>query len=44
VGVPILVADALLTLARACERIQACERAGALAGEALELYRAARDP
>jgi predicted ATPase/DNA-binding SARP family transcriptional activator len=44
VGDPILVADALLTRAAACERTQAWERAGALAGEALELYRAAGDP
>jgi predicted ATPase/DNA-binding SARP family transcriptional activator len=44
VGDPILIADALLTLAGACERTQAWERAGALAGEALELYRAAGDP
>jgi predicted ATPase/DNA-binding SARP family transcriptional activator len=44
VGDAILVADALLTLAGACERTEAWERAGALAGEALELYRAAGDP
>jgi hypothetical protein len=44
VGDPILVADALLTSAGACERAQAWERAHALAGEALELYRAAGDP
>jgi predicted ATPase/DNA-binding SARP family transcriptional activator len=44
VGHPILVADALLTQAGACERTQEWERAGALAGEALELYRAAGDP
>lgn len=44
VGDPILVADALLTFAGACERAQAWERAGALAGQALELYRAAQDP
>ena len=44
VGDPILVADALLTQAGACERTQDWERAGALAGEALELYRAAGDP
>jgi predicted ATPase/DNA-binding SARP family transcriptional activator len=44
VGDPILVADALLTLAGACERTQAWGRAGALAGEALELYRAMGDP
>jgi predicted ATPase len=44
VGDPILVADALLTLAGACERTQAWGRAGALAGEALELYRAVGDP
>jgi predicted ATPase/DNA-binding SARP family transcriptional activator len=44
VGDPILVADALLALAGACERTQAWGRAGALAGEALDLYRAAGDP
>lgn len=44
VGDPILIADALLTSAGACERAQAWERAGALSGEALELFRAAGDP
>ncbi len=44
VGDPILVADALLTLAAASERAGAWERAGMLAGEALPLYRAAGDP
>jgi predicted ATPase/DNA-binding SARP family transcriptional activator len=44
VGDPILVADALLTLAGACERTQEWERAGELASEALEAYRAAGDP
>ena len=44
VGDPILVADALLTLAGACERTAEWERADALAGEALELYRAAGIP
>jgi tetratricopeptide (TPR) repeat protein len=44
VGDPILVADALLTFAGACERAQEWERAGALAGEALEIYRAVGDP
>ena len=43
-GDSILVADALLTQAGACERTQEWERAGAIAGEALELYRAAGDP
>jgi predicted ATPase len=43
VGDPILVADSLLTRAGACERTQEWERAGELAGEALELYRAAGD-
>ena len=43
-GDPILVADALLTQAGACERTQEWERAGTLAGEALELYREAGDP
>lgn len=43
-GDAILAADAVLTMAGACERAQAWERAGALAGEALELYRAAGDP
>src|SRR5205823_333390 len=44
VGDPILVADALLMDAGACERAADWERADALAGEALELYRAASDP
>jgi predicted ATPase/DNA-binding SARP family transcriptional activator len=44
VGDPILIADAVLTLAGACERSEAWERAGALAGEALEHYRAVGDP
>ncbi len=44
VGDPILVADALLVQAGACERAQAWERAAALAGEALVLYRSSRDP
>ncbi len=43
-GDPILVADALLTEAGACERAAAWERADALAGEALLLYREAGDP
>jgi predicted ATPase/DNA-binding SARP family transcriptional activator len=44
VGDPILIADALLTRAGACERTQEWEFASALAGEALEMYRAAGDP
>jgi predicted ATPase/DNA-binding SARP family transcriptional activator len=44
VGDPILIADALLTQAGACERAGAWERAGLLAGEALPLYRASGDP
>ena len=44
VGDPILVADALVTQAGACERTQAWERGRALAAEALELFRAAGDP
>jgi len=44
VGDPILIADALLTSAGACERTLAWDRAGGLADEALELYRAAGDP
>jgi predicted ATPase/DNA-binding SARP family transcriptional activator len=44
IGEPIVVADALLTSAGACERTQAWQQAGALAGEAVELYRAAGDP
>jgi predicted ATPase len=43
-GDPILVADALLTRAGACERAGEWERAGALAGEALVLYRRVGDP
>jgi tetratricopeptide (TPR) repeat protein len=39
-----LVADALLTQAGACERTQEWERAGEIAGEALELYRDEGDP
>jgi predicted ATPase/DNA-binding SARP family transcriptional activator len=44
VGDPILIADALLTEAGACERAADWERADVLAGEALALYRAAGDP
>ncbi len=44
VGDPILVADALLMEAGACERAATWERAHVLAGEALALYRAAGDP
>jgi predicted ATPase/DNA-binding SARP family transcriptional activator len=44
VGDPIVVADALLTRAGACERTEEWKRACTLAGEALELYRAAGDP
>jgi predicted ATPase/DNA-binding SARP family transcriptional activator len=44
VGEPILVADALLMEAGACERGADWERAGRLAGEALVLFRAAGDP
>jgi predicted ATPase/DNA-binding SARP family transcriptional activator len=44
VGDPILVADALLIMAGACERAGEWERAGLLAGEALPLYRTAGDP
>ena len=44
VAEPILVADALLVQAGACERSQEWERAATLAGEALVLYRAAGDP
>ena len=39
-----LIADALLTVAGACERAADWERAGELADEALALYRAAGDP
>ena len=44
VGDPMLIADALLTSAGACERSKAWRRAGTLAGQALELYRAVGDP
>jgi hypothetical protein len=44
VGDPILLADALLTEAGACERAADWKRADELAGEALALYRAANDP
>jgi predicted ATPase/DNA-binding SARP family transcriptional activator len=44
VGDPVLIADALVNQAGACERIQAWERGRALAGEALELFRAVGDP
>jgi predicted ATPase/DNA-binding SARP family transcriptional activator len=44
VGDPILIADALVTQAGACERIQAWERGRALAAEALELFREVGDP
>jgi predicted ATPase/DNA-binding SARP family transcriptional activator len=43
-AVPILVADALLAQAGACERAEQWERAGRLAGEAVALYREAGDP
>ena len=43
-GDPILLADALVTHAGACERTEAWERGRALAGEALELFRAGGDP
>jgi predicted ATPase/DNA-binding SARP family transcriptional activator len=43
-GDPMLVADALLTQAGACERTQEWERAGVIAGEALKLYRDGGDP
>jgi predicted ATPase/DNA-binding SARP family transcriptional activator len=43
-GDPILVADAVLFLAGACERAKAWHRAEALAAEALELYRGAGNP
>ena len=43
-GDAILIADALVTQAGACERTEAWERGRALAGEALELFRAAGDP
>jgi predicted ATPase/DNA-binding SARP family transcriptional activator len=41
---PMLIADALLTSAGACERTQAWDRAHALTVEALALYRSAEDP
>ena len=44
VGDPILVADALVNKAGACERTEAWERGRALAGEALKLFRAGGDP
>lgn len=44
VGDPMLIADALLTSAGACERAKAWKRAGALAAQALELYLAVGDP
>jgi predicted ATPase/DNA-binding SARP family transcriptional activator len=43
-GDTILLADALVTQAGACERTEAWERGRALAAEALELFRAAGDP
>lgn len=44
IGDPILVADALLMDAGACERAADWVRADELAGKALELYRTAGDP
>jgi predicted ATPase len=44
IGDPILVADALLMDAGACERAAKWERADELAGDALALYREAGDP
>jgi predicted ATPase/DNA-binding SARP family transcriptional activator len=44
VGDPLLVADALLTSAGACERTKDWDRAQALADEALEIYRSVGDP
>jgi hypothetical protein len=41
---PILIADALLTFAGACERTQAWGQADAFASDALDLYREAGDP
>jgi predicted ATPase/DNA-binding SARP family transcriptional activator len=41
---PLLMADALLTQAGACERAEEWDRAGPMAGEALALYREAGDP
>jgi predicted ATPase/DNA-binding SARP family transcriptional activator len=43
-GDTILLADALVTQAGACERTEAWERGHELAGEAVELFRAAGDP
>jgi predicted ATPase/DNA-binding SARP family transcriptional activator len=43
-GDTILLADALVNQAGACERTEAWERGRELAGEALELFRAAGDP
>jgi predicted ATPase/DNA-binding SARP family transcriptional activator len=43
-GDPLLVADAVLFLAGACERAEAWDRAHALAAEALEHYQDAGDP
>ena len=44
VGDPLLIADALVTHAGACERTQAWERGRSLAAEAVELFRAEGDP
>jgi predicted ATPase/DNA-binding SARP family transcriptional activator len=44
VGDPLLLADALVTHAGACERTQEWERGHSLAAEALELFRAEGDP
>jgi hypothetical protein len=41
---PILIADALLTFAGACERAETWSRAHELAGEALDIYRTVGDP
>jgi predicted ATPase/DNA-binding SARP family transcriptional activator len=43
-GDTILLADALVNQAGACERTEAWERGRALAGDALELFRAGGDP
>jgi predicted ATPase/DNA-binding SARP family transcriptional activator len=43
-GDPLLLADALVNHAGACERTEAWERGRALANEALELFRAGGDP
>jgi predicted ATPase/DNA-binding SARP family transcriptional activator len=43
-GDPLLVADALLTFAGACERTKDWARAHALADEALAIYRSVEDP